>query len=121
MKLRGIAILFGAVASLLLAAGSFYRDPGVGARSRIIRLEPDTGRPGDVITAFGEQLDRPRVEDICLTDGERTALVTIIQQNDVSIRFRIPAKLASGRYKVVLVIAGRYYHGIEQQVILTVL
>ncbi len=121
MKLRAIAICAGAVTSLLLAGGSFYRDPGVAARSQVIRLEPDTGRPGDIITAFGEHLDRARVEELFLTDGERTALVTIVQQNEVSIRFRIPSRLASGRYRVVLQPVGRYTRGVEQQVVLTVL
>lgn len=119
MKFHRIAISAIVLASFALISGSYYRDPS--GRSRVIRLEPDTGRPGDVITAFGGQLDRTRVEELYLTDGECTALVTIVQQNEVSIQFRIPAKLASGRYRVVLLPPGRYSPGVEQQVILTVM
>ena len=121
MKRRGFTIRLVTVGAFLLVAGSVARDSEILMRSRVIRLEPDTGRPGDVITALGEQLDRTRVEELYLTDGSCTALVNIVQQNEVLIRFRIPAHVPSGRYRVVLLPAGRYSRGVEQAVVLTIL
>ena len=121
MKRRGFAIWLVAVASFLLDAGSVPRDRDIVIRSHVIRLEPDRGIPGDIVTALGEQLDRTRVEELYLTDGSCTALVTIVQQNEVAIRFRIPTHIPSGRYRVVLLLAGRYSRGVEQTVVLTVL
>jgi len=92
----------------------------VSTRSSIVRLEPDSGSPGDVIIAYGVNLDSSRVEDLSLTDGNGHALVTIVQQSETSIRFRIPAMLTKGRYTLVIHPAGRYTTSIEQPVTLTV-
>ena len=121
MKTRRIAICFVVVESFLLSAGGSRSGPGTPSRSCIVRVEPDAGRPGDLITAYGGQLDQARVQDLLLTDGERSALVTIVQQNEVSIRFRIPARLSPGLYRVVILPSGRNSHGIEQSVTLRVL
>src|ERR1043165_4660458 len=84
----------------------------------IVRLEPECGHPGDVIIAHGVQLDSSKVRDLSLTSGKGHALVTILQQSESSIRFRIPAMLEQGRYTVVIHPAGRYPSSIEQAVIL---
>src|SRR5262245_37709845 len=100
MRISKIAIWLVLVTFLAFCGGGFSGDTLV--RSRILRLDPDTGRPGDIIVAYGEQLDQSRVEELLLTNRNCTALVTIIQQNEVSIRFRIPAHLPAGRYTVVI-------------------
>ena len=121
MQIRRIALWFIAVVLFALCASVIRSDPGVPAGSRILRLDPDSGKPGDMISAYGDQLDQSKVEALLLSDGECAALVTIVQQNQVMIRFRIPAQLPSGRYRLVIQPVGRYAHGIEQQVTLLVL
>src|SRR5687768_10141093 len=121
MKTWRIGICFVVVTLFALCASVIPSEAGTPSHSRVFRLEPDSGRPGDIITAYGEQLGSARIQELLLTDGECTSLVTIIQQNEVSIRFRIPARLAPGRYKVVILPSGRYPQGVEQQVVLRVL
>jgi hypothetical protein len=121
MQIRRIALWFIAVVLFALCASVIRSDPGVPVGSRILRLDPDSGKPGDIISAYGEQLDQSKVEALLLSDTKCAALVTIVQQNQVMIRFRIPAQLPGGRYRLVIQPAGRYAHGIEQQVTLLVL
>jgi len=90
------------------------------AHPSIVRLEPKSGSPGEVITAHGVHLDSSKVQDLSLTDGKGHALVTILQQTGTFIRFRIPAMLAKGRYTVVIHPAGRYTASLEQPVSLLV-
>ena len=77
-------------------------------------------KPGDTITAYGTSLDSSTVENLYLTDGTVTALVNIIEQNVMSIRFRIPTMLEKGRYTVVVRPAARYATALAQPVSLTV-
>ncbi len=121
MKNRRIGLFSIAVILLVLGTTVTRSDPGVTVQSRILRLDPDAARPGEIISAYGEQLDESKVEALFLSDGECTAIVTILQQNQVMIRFRIPAMMPSGKYTLLLRPAGRYSRNIEQQVILRVL
>ena len=84
------------------SASGFIAGSGTSTRPSIVRLEPDSGKPGDTITAYGTSLDSSTVENIYLTDGTVTALVNIIEQNVTSLRFRIPTMLEKGRYTVVI-------------------
>lgn len=96
--------------------------PGSGVRMSplIVSLAPDSGKPGDIIAAYGTSLDSSQVEDLDLTDGTITALVNIVEQNMTKIRFRIPSMLKSGRYTVIVRPPGRYARAIEEPVILIV-
>jgi hypothetical protein len=71
------------------------------------------------VTAYGEHLGTSNVDDLSLTDGNGHALVTILEQTETSIRFRVPAMVTPGQYIVVIHPSNRY-QGIEQDVILTV-
>jgi hypothetical protein len=102
------------------SASGFIAGAGTSTRPSIVRLEPDSGKPGDTITAYGRSLDSSTVENIYLTDGTVTALVNIIEQNVTSIRFRIPTMLERGRYTVVVRPAARYATALAQPVSLTV-
>jgi hypothetical protein len=87
---------------------------------RILRLEPDSGRPGEIITARGQGLDRSRVEDLSLTSGDRYLLVHIIGQSDSSIVFRIPASATPGAYRILIHPVSRSMRALEQEVKLMV-
>jgi hypothetical protein len=103
-----------ASASVLVGA------PGLSGRPAIVKLEPDSGKPGDMITAYGTSLDSSTVEYVYLTDGTIIALVHIFEQGATSIRFKIPAMLESGCYTVVIRPTGGYARAIPQPVSLTV-
>jgi len=110
------------IALLLTAvyADSWIDNPARLSPPRISALEPDGGRPGDVITAHGHSLDRSRVEDLSLTAQERYLLVHILDQEETLIRFRIPASATPGRWTIVIHPVGKYSSGLQQPVTLTV-
>ena len=106
-------ILAFVLASILLAGAA-------SVRSTISRLDPNYGRPDDLITAYGEHLGANNVADLSLTDERCYALVNITEQSETTIRFRIPSMLEKGDYKVLIHPVGRYTTSIEQRVTLTV-
>ena len=69
------------------------------------RAEPDVVQNGDIVTAFGEHLDRTHVANVLLSDADVVGLTHIIEQGSDFLRFRIPRSLAPGRYSVVLTTA----------------
>ena len=117
MRKRRLIMLLGAAAAL--AAGVSLIDPRQAASPRIVRVEPVTAKPGDVVIAYGDSLGTAHVDDLSLTDGSGHALVTILEQTETAIRFRVPAMLETGRYILVIHVS-RYRATIEQDVTLTV-
>jgi len=120
MKIFGAARWIAVLALAAPVAILSFENVGVTTASRIIRLAPDTAKPGDIVIAYGQGLGTSRIADLSLTEGRGHALVTILEQTETSIRFRVPAMLTAGRYILVIHPANRYRDGIEQPVTLTV-
>src|SRR5437773_1046568 len=83
-------------------------DRGLPSRPWVDWIEPHTAKAGALVTAVGVSLDRSHVLDLILSNLEETALTHIVEQSDVSIRFRVPQNLAAGRYTIVLALANRW-------------
>ncbi len=98
-KLLGVVALMLATAGVA-AAGDDKDKPNLVPVVRT--MEPATAKPGDVVTATGEALDAARVSAVFLTDGKNDAQVEVVQQTPVMLRFRVPAKMAPGRYFVMV-------------------
>lgn len=120
MRKRSFAYWLVTIALSAVGAGIFLANAGGPAVSRVTRLEPDSGSPEDIVTAYGERLDSSRVGDVSLSGGNVQALVRIIQQEETLIRFRIPTMLTPGTYIVVIHPVGKYGDGVRQRVSLTV-
>lgn len=87
------------VASLLLAAGvAAY---GQQAMPRMTAVEPQNGKTGDVIVVSGENLQKDAVAKVYLTDGKNDIEVTVSEQTEKELKFKIPAK-ASGRLSLMV-------------------
>lgn len=63
---------------------------------RIVKVEPQTARPGDVVTTSGDGLDRSNVAAVLLTDGARTLAVETVEQMATSIQFKVPEQADPG-------------------------
>ena len=106
---------FALLCLLCLAAWSLASYDGF---SKLVSVEPESGKEGDVASAKGENLDKTKICDIYLTDGSKDLKAVITEQNEGEIKFKIP-KAAAGRYRLMLLTANKSSM-IEQPVVLTV-
>jgi hypothetical protein len=83
-------------------------------------VDPGTGKAGDEITVAGENLEKTHVAKLYLTDGKNDLIVDMTEQTGTSIKFKIPAKVAAGRFALMLLTTGKEPKLIEQPVKLTV-
>jgi hypothetical protein len=116
-KLLGLIILF-LFAAHVASYGGAINQP-VPVTPFIRTATPDTGMPGDVVTVMGDALDKKHVAEVYLTDGKRDVKVEILEQSEDSIRFRLPAKVAPGRYSLMVLTVDEPKY-IEQPVYFTV-
>ncbi len=86
--------------------------------SKLVTVEPDTGKAGDAIVAKGENLEKSKIGELYLTDGTKDLKAVITEQSTAEIKFKIPAAPA-GRYHLMLLTANKASM-IEQPVVITV-
>src|SRR3954447_14087598 len=84
----------------LLLAGVFAAY-GQQAMPRMTSVEPGNGKTGDIVIVSGENLQKDAVSKVYLTDGKNDFEVSITDQSDKEIKFKIPAK-AAGRLAVMI-------------------
>ena len=68
---------------------------------------PSEVRSGDIVTVTGYALDADHVKEVYLTDGEKDYRVEVIEQGNVALRFRVPAKIPAGQMRLAVIVAGR--------------
>src|SRR5947207_2079927 len=68
-------------------------------------VNPETVKAGEVATVSGEYLDKTRVSEVYLTDGNVDVKVEIVEQASGSLKFRVPGKTAAGRYNLMVLLA----------------
>jgi hypothetical protein len=101
------------VFALLMAAGfAAWAQP---AMPRMISVEPQNGKVGDVIAVSGENLAKGSVAKVYLTDDKTDLECSIVDQTDTAIKFKIPAK-AAGRLSLMVLTTGKDAKLIEQPV-----
>ena len=83
-------------------------------------VEPDSGKIGDLLVVQGANLDRDNVAALYLTDGKTDFKVTIIEQTNTSIKFKIPAEVRPGRLALMVLTRGKEPKLIEEPVKITV-
>ncbi len=98
----------------LLVAASFAASAQQ-AMPRMTSVDPQNGKAGDVISVTGENLHKDVVAKLYLTDGKNDIEVTISEQSEKEIKFKIPAK-ASGRLSLMVLTSGKDAKLIEQPV-----
>jgi hypothetical protein len=109
---------------LLLAAIPFVQFAGATLRTGdftvLQGVIPTEARPGDVVTITGFALDADHLKEIYLTNGEQDYRVEILEQNNVAVRLRVPAKIPAGQMRFAIVIPTRP-ELLEQPVFLKIL
>lgn len=93
---------------------------GQQAMPRMTGVEPGNGKAGDVLTVSGENLDKAQVAELYLTDGKKDTKVSMTEQTASSIKFKIPAGAAAGRFSLMVLTAGKEPKLIEEPVRITV-
>jgi len=101
---------------MLFASAAFAQQ----AMPRMTTVEPGNGKAGDVLTVAGENLDKPAVEKLYLTDGKNDLEVQVIEQAATSTKFKIPATAKAGRFSLMILTGGKEPKYIEQPVRVTV-
>jgi hypothetical protein len=100
----------------LLVAASFtgYAQQ---AMPRMTSVDPQNGKPGDVIAVSGENLQKDLVAKVYLTDGKNDVLVELVDQAAGGLKFKIPATAKTGaRLALMVLTAGKDAKYIEQPV-----
>jgi hypothetical protein len=100
------------IAILVAASFGAFAQP---AMPRMVSVEPANGKAGDVLAVAGENLQKETVAKVYLTDGKTDIEVTITEQTEKEIKFKIPAK-ATGRLALMVLTAGKDAKLIEQPV-----
>ena len=125
---RGIEMrlirLFGFVFIFLFAArlvSSASTDPKEVLPTPVLRsVEPDSVKAGDAATVVGENLDKSRVAELYMTNGTVDVKVQMIEQTAAAIKFKVPAKVAPGRYNMMVLLVGEPPRLIEEPARVTV-
>jgi hypothetical protein len=92
------------VVTLLLAAA--FAAHGQQGMPRMTSVEPVSGKIGDVIVVTGENLQKGTVAKVYLTDGKNDIEVSVSDQTEKELKFKIPAK-ASGRLSLMILTASK--------------
>ena len=107
------------VVAFLLAAApaltSDNRDVQPGA-PHMKKVEPESAKVGDIVTASGEFLDSSRVADVYLTNGKVDLKAPIVEQKPAFIKIKIPAQATPGRFALMILLAGPDPKLLEQPV-----
>jgi hypothetical protein len=111
MKWSVIPALLAALVSLCLAQD---------AMPRMTTVEPGNGKAGDELTVAGENLDKPLVAKLYLTDGKNDLEVPVTSQAATAIKFKIPPAAKPGRFSLMILTGGKEPKYIEQPVKVTV-
>lgn len=86
--------------------------------SKLVSVEPETGKTGDEIAAKGENLEKAKIGELYFTDGKNDIKAVITGQNGTEIKFKVP-KAEAGRYHLMLLTANKASM-IEQPVVFTI-
>jgi len=108
------------VAALLFGWGMAGLLFGQASMPMLQAVEPASGTYGDVLVLTGTNLDQGTVAALYLTDGKNDTKVMITEQSATSIKFRIPAGIAKGRFALMILTQGKDAKFIEEPVKVTV-
>lgn len=113
MKLSSILPV--AVFAMLLPLALFAE-----SMPRMTTVEPGTAKAGDVLNVAGENLDKANVAELYLTDGKNDLKVAVTEQNEKSIKFKVPDTAKPGRFALMILTPGKEGKLIEQPVKVTI-
>ena len=84
-------------------------------------IDPDTAKPGDVLTATGSNLDQSALSKLFIIQGQQKTIEVIITDETASaLKFKVPADVAPGRYQLMILTRGAVPVYLEEPVFFTV-
>jgi hypothetical protein len=83
-------------------------------------VSPEEVKAGATVTVTGEYLDKSRVSELYLTNGTADLKVDVIAQAATELKFKVPAKIATGRYNLMVLMVGEEPKLIEEPARVTV-
>jgi hypothetical protein len=83
-------------------------------------VNPESVKAGEVATVAGEYLDKSRVKELYLTNTTGDVKVQVVEQTSVAIKFKLPEKVAPGRYNLLVLLVDEPERLIEEPARLTV-
>ena len=86
------------------------------AMPRMTSVDPMNGKGGDVVAVTGENLQKDAVAKVFLTDGKNDTAVEVTEQSKTTLKFKIPGKIAAGRWAVMVLTPGPNPKYIEEPV-----
>jgi hypothetical protein len=105
------------VAALLVLSAIAFSQEGM---PRMTSVEPANGKAGDVLTVAGENLTKPGIDKLYLTDGKNDVEVQVTEQAATALKFKIPSGAKTGRFSLMVLTGGKEPKYIEQPVKVTV-
>lgn len=85
-----------------LAALFLFSFTGSAQTARITSVDPPTAKVGDVVSASGEGIGSANVDELYLTNAVRDAKVSMIEQTDKLIKFKVPVGIKPGRWALMI-------------------
>ena len=85
-----------------LAALLLFPLTGAAQSVEITSVDPPTAKVGDVVSATGEGIGSANVDELYLTNDAQDAKVTMIEQTDKLIKFKVPAGVKPGRWALMI-------------------
>lgn len=79
-------------------------------------VDPDSGTYNDVLSVIDDNLDQTRVAALYLTDGKNDIRLLITDQAATSMKFQIPAGIATGRVALMVLTKGKDAKYVEEPV-----
>lgn len=118
LRLFGFVFIF--LFAIRLASAAI--DPGVVLPTPMLRaVNPESVKAGDLATVSGENLDKSRVSELYMTNGTVDVKVVIVEQTSAAIKFKVPEKVAPGRYNMMVLLVGDPPRLIEEPARVTVI
>jgi len=104
-----------AISALLLCAPGLRADG-----TKVISVDPDTAKAGDVISVTGEGMGSTNVDALYLTNDSEDFQVQVIEQQEKLIKFKVPSGVKAGPWSLMLRTKGTEPKLLEQPFKITV-
>ena len=113
-----ISVIWIALLFVLFAAPTLGQ--GTASLAIISSVEPQSARPGDLISAYGSNLSRDSVAAVYLTDGKTDTKMEIVEQTDTLVKIRIPLGTKPGHFALMVLTNAKDARLIEEPVKITI-
>jgi hypothetical protein len=87
---------------------------------RMTSVEPTTAKAGVEVTIAGENLDKPNIAEVYLSDGDKDVKVQVTEQTATSMKIKVPDGMKPGRFNLVVLTTTKPAKLIDQPVKLTI-